>query len=46
MVGVMKGSESGIYVNFYICVVYEEGVFKMIYVVRVWEKLIRIIYDF
>ncbi|KAK4677148.1 hypothetical protein QC764_407830 [Podospora pseudoanserina] len=43
--GAMKGSESGIYVNPYIRVAYEEGVFKMIHVVRVWEKLIRIIYD-
>ncbi|KAK0672067.1 cryptococcal mannosyltransferase 1-domain-containing protein [Cercophora samala] len=41
----MKGSESGIFVNPYIRVAYDEGVYKMIHVVRVWEKLIRVIYD-
>ncbi|KAK4180277.1 cryptococcal mannosyltransferase 1-domain-containing protein [Triangularia setosa] len=41
----MKGSESGIYVNPYVRVAYEEGVYKMIHVVRLWEKLIRVIYD-
>ncbi|KAK4195196.1 cryptococcal mannosyltransferase 1-domain-containing protein [Triangularia verruculosa] len=41
----MRGSESGIFVNPYVRVAYEEAVFKMIHWVRPWEKLIRVIYD-
>ncbi|KAK0742356.1 cryptococcal mannosyltransferase 1-domain-containing protein [Apiosordaria backusii] len=41
----MEGSESGIFVNPYVRVAYEEGVYKLINVARLWEKLVRVIFD-